>query len=477
MTLSALSARRLSLAAFVLGTLPFVALAFYAVPQADDYCFANFLHDGGLWGAIQYVRDHFTGRILATVLIVGPTLVSEGLGIDLFVVQTLWSLASVAAIAGVVWLTIRVLLPTMGIGVRLWLSAALLFSILANARSIRDLIYWSSQTGNYLLPGLLIFGSTAFLAMLALQGRNQSTRATAVLAVVTGLAAICHELTGGMMLIILAGSVALRAAGRMDLQLGRHGLLATIALVGFAILYVAPGNDARLSAYPNSGQFFTSLLWGVLTFAEFIMRRLTYPGTLAWLGLVSVLAPVLWRDLSPLRVPVPAALAIIAGIWVIGSLFVFAGGYFGQGSPIPARVQNMAYLLSLPCLTLMALIAGARRRRALWTPVHWLGQRVNLRLGPRRLCTAYLLLFLASPGLWHALIALTEAPNLRDGLRERGDLIAEAAGGDLVVPALEISSDLLLIEDMRADPTFWINQCIAGYHGLSSIALEPSTTL
>ena len=473
MNLSPLDARRLTLAVFLLGMVPFLALAFFTVPQADDYCFANFLHDNGLWGAIQFVRDNFTGRILATVLIVGPTLVSDGLGIDLFTVQTLWSLTAIAAIAGTVWFTIRTVLPTVGFGVRAWLSGALLFSILANARSIRDLIYWSSQTGNYLLPGLLIFGATAFLAMLALQGRNQSNRATAVLAILTALAAICHELTGGMMLIILAGSVALRFAGGMDLQLGRHGLLAGIALVGFAILYVAPGNDARLSAYPNSGQFLTSLLWGVLTFAEFIGRRLTYPGTLAWLGLVSVLAPVLWRGLPPLRVPALAAVAIIGATWVIGSLFVFAGGYFGQGSPIPARVQNMAYLLSLPCLTLMALIAGSRLRRALWAPIRWFSRTAKIELGPRRLCRVYLLLFLASPGLWHAVIALAEAPDLRDGMRTRLAMVAEASGGDVVVPALGISSDLLLIEDLRPEADFWVNRCAAQYFGVSSIASEP----
>ena len=469
--------RLLSAAAIAsaIGLTALAALALYVVPHADDLCFGAAWQEHRLAGAVRHYYETHSGRLAANTLIAAPFAIAAATAIDL---TSLYSLASgiIFAVFGVfaLWLARR-LWPALPARATIAMATILLVALLANARSIRDLLYWLPGIANYTVPGLTVAILIVVLHAALCRREPVSSTTAAMMAPFLLWAALSHELAGGLVVIVLAVSVVVRLqAAAVPPQLKLHALLALPALIGFALVYGAPGSQARTTLYPGHGDLPVSLLWGVLLQVEFVFRRMAYPGTLGWLLLAFLLSQVYVLRfgrpprLTPLQVWYPVGLFLIAGF------FVFAAGYYGQGSPIPARVQNLVYLIGFVSLTATAVAAaqchGAQVRR-------WVRRRFPAVSFRRAFLFAGIVLLAGSPGLYHAPLALDGAAALRTDNDTRFALLADAEPGEqATVPAFEAVPSLLLIEDLRADPEFLINRCYADFFGLAAISAGGPTT-
>ena len=66
--------RFLGIAALLVAIVPFVALARFAHPQADDFCNANTMRELGFWAAQKQWYTNWTGRFASTALILANPL-------------------------------------------------------------------------------------------------------------------------------------------------------------------------------------------------------------------------------------------------------------------------------------------------------------------------------------------------------------------------------------------------------------------
>ena len=450
-----------------IGLLAFVTLALYVVPQADDLCYANYWRKYGLFDGVANIYQTLSGRFVTSTIIMLPNALETNTGLDWLFVHSAISIIIIALYAAFsLWLIGR-FLPLVPSGIRISISVVFLFSLLANARSVRDLLYWLSQTANYAIAGLVFLTIFIVLHHSMISRRPVGGPTVALLLPGVFLAGGTHELAGGLLLIAIVTSASVRrATPGVPVQPLAHLLLAVAAVAAFAIVYLAPGNAARASAYPNHGDLIGSFLWGLLLLIEFVFRRMTYPGTLGWLLLVFLLSQVYGRQVGPRLRLTPLLTWYPIGLFLAAGFFVFAAGYYGQGSPIPARAQNLVYLVGFITFTAVVFAAGRSHGGSVR---RWVRRRYPA-VTFRRAVLAGVVLLVGSPGLYHAMAALDGAATLRTDMRARVDLLAAAEPDrHVTVPALAAPS-LLLIEDMREDPEFWINRCYADLFDVAAVS-------
>lgn len=73
--------------------IPFLTVALYSSPETDDFCFAS--HSA--WTALASVHQYYTtvtGRLPALTLMAMPSVMSDLLGVDLFVIYPLANLVA-----------------------------------------------------------------------------------------------------------------------------------------------------------------------------------------------------------------------------------------------------------------------------------------------------------------------------------------------------------------------------------------------
>ena len=437
----------LALLLALLGLLPILALLPHALPQADDFCLADLWRRQGFWDGYWALYQTWTARLPLAFVMMAPAALAEP-GLPLATAYRLVLLVQLLLLA-LRWLA-GLLLPEHGRGRRWCLALLLLFVLAGNLRTARDLLFWLGASGTYLPAGLAL----GLCFPLLLRADRGSAVAALALAALAGLSV---EFGGpGVALVALA---AWLAGGRR--RVGPCLAAAAIGLAGTLFLLLAPGNALRIAAGAQEGAPLRALLESLPLTLQFHAMSQSSPGLLGLLLLAALAGARGWlAPPAPLRDSRARLWPILLLVLALPAL-AFAMALAGAGLVLPARAQVALQLALLPPLLWLALAWGAARRP------RWAFYRRALPLA--------LLLLLASPNLWVALVEQRAAQVYGTAGAARLEVLEARRGDSVAVPSLPAYPALLHQEELRGDPAYWINACAAAYHGRAAVLLDAAT--
>lgn len=463
--------RTLTVAA-IIGLSLFVALAFFAAPQLDDFCFGSLWAAKGFEGGVAHYYATLTGRVTAIALMLLTFELQRGLELDIF---AMYQLTSIALMTLFVWLAIwtaRRLWPSMRGWPGLFGGLALAFAMIAGARSVRDLLYWHSASLTYSVSSIVTMLVFVSLYTGAARRTAPSWAWGAFLTGSTFLAALGNEFTGAMIVIVTLGSLVVRLRHRdMPTASALHGALIAAAVIGFIILALAPGNALRLAMFGHRPDLLASLFHGPVRFIAYLGLRVDNYGVIGWLVLAALHTRVHDRAAAPGPTPVAILVWSAVAVFVLCGIAAFTAGYYGMQSALPARSQNQVYLVGFVALT-FASVEGSRLygdRVAIW-----IQQRTPWLTAGRAVAGALALMAVSLGVLRGAHALVFDAAEFRAAVEARvATLEAAPAGSVVAVPAIEPRPKILFVADIDADPKHWANQCLATFYGVRQAELRP----
>ena len=448
--------------------IPLVALAFFAAPQADDFCYGAMLLQRGAAG----FRNHYfvwSGRLLASLLIPLPSVMSAWLGIDLFATYSGFALAFVLAMAAFSYWLVGRLLPGLTTPARLGCALALSIAMIGNAPAPREIAFWMPSAFTYTLPSLVLLALFVTLYRTLVDRTWLSATAVRAFTPALFLAALCNEVNGPISAWMLGVSLAVRRSSRSaSPQTAQHVRLIAAALAGAAIVYLAPGNRVRAAAMPGSQVLSSSVLWGTLETAVFLIVQLPRRGVFGWLillGLCVGRSPTALLERRPAAASIAFALATLVGACWLSTV----AGYFAQGVSLPARALNLLFFLGVLCLS-CALVAAQSQRPPIAARLQ---ARLRRRATPAQLRVVGTLLLLSSPSVVRAFWQLPQAPAFRREMQAQVRSIAAAPQPIVYVEQVGARPNLLFYVPLTEDAKRWPNSCLAKFFRKQAVLPKP----
>lgn len=358
--------------ALVAAIAPFIVLAAYAYPTADDFDYAMDTRLEGYWPAFAHQYTGWNGRFASNLLVLANPMVS-GAGTAYRMVAAAMFVVTIAAM----YVFIRAIAGS-ALDRRLAAVCALAWcgAYLAGVPALDENFYWYTGAVTYQLSSVLLLAQVA-LFMRALRGRTASGAITLV-----ALSGLLVVFVVGMnevaMLLAVAfyGAFTIFAALRGDRRATTASLVCfgAAAVAGLAV-WLAPGNAVRAGMYPTKHELVRSV-------AMTAMHTVRFGATWATAGTL-VLATILfipfaeriaatdrfWRELPrrefiallgapfaaiPLGIfpafwatgllgqhrTVSVAYAAFMALWFVATLAVVGRGLIPASSLAPAPVRS-----------------------------------------------------------------------------------------------------------------------------------------
>lgn len=262
-------------------------------------------------------------------------------------------------------------------------------------------------------------------------------------------------------------------ANRTALLFGSVALAAS--LIAFLVVFLSPGNTIRLETMPEETQFTIEKITLIFIFTwDFIRdttRSLLAPTLVSVLSAFSLALAAFHNHEKPtprrfwliLALVPPTAYLLIASM-VTPSVYVY-GAY---GYPEPRALFPAQFVLTASLMTIGFLLG--------WQVTAWLRQKSDLLISSGKIVISVFLLAAAAYPLWFLQREIQTVPQFARHA-ERWDarnayLIEQRRQGNLDVVLDGIQSPGKLIE-LRENPNFWVNLCVADFYDLNSIAVFP----
>jgi len=439
-------------------------LFWYAHPWADDFARAYKGRTQGVVAATILEYFTWTGRWASTGL--DYFLTSS---FDLVRLYPLLLMINPALLAG----GLCVLLQAAGVGTargqRLALTAAALALYWAGMPHPGESIYWLTG-GDSSLAGLSV--SLLLLAGLLRQPARTMRSSVGIgagLSLLTVLATGFHELFGLLLCIVLVGG-ALRAWLARDPRRWIWSVCLVAALVGFLVVYLAPGNAVRRAEFPLAGKLDVALRLTVKQGLRDVVPWALDIRLLMGTALLLMLAPQALTGRGPRREGTARDVVIVALTWFVALGAAYAAGSWAIGMNMPDRTLNSIYLVFLAgwfwvLVMLTRLFAMRDHPLLVATPL-------MCRVAAAIFVTAMLL----TGNTWKALVDLHgAAPVYSQAMLARWrSLEAARARGEqdaVVEPLPARPQSYINYFELRQDPAYWENWSVARYFGLRTVRL------
>ena len=479
------SARRALTLLCLLGALPFLVLACFGTPFADDFLLANTVREYGVLGNVDHWYHRYTGRFAGIYLF--------GVAVDAGIMQAgywmlpfgsllaFWGSLScflraqpllpmrmhesvVAAAAGTAIYVVT--MPSFVEGM-CWLNGVVAYHSGIVAMLVLLAVILSSKGGEQV--GLADTGGSA--RPLNARGGDATTGSVIARAVTCVLLALSIPgfnetamLATGLFLLI--GGMATFRRNRAMCALFAVSLVALA--VGGAVNVLAPGNYNRMADLPEAKNLGRSLSRGIgMTFA-FFFRWLANP---AAIGVTLLVLPGIAARVKDVTLPWPRRRVLTVIVLATIALFfsVLFLGYWAKGQNAPRRVQNVLYFVQLLSWFAFVIMAVAGRPAIAW-PAWMSAHRVKVGV---------LLLAIGVFGVSRWPAAMMDLWHLRghlDEIAERDRLIAQQMNAeqfDLVIPADSRELRTLCYPAMKVDDPAWVMESYAQWLGARSVKVVP----
>jgi hypothetical protein len=314
--------------------LPFVFLSFFNHPQNDDYVYASWTKHYGF--AVANVRWFlvWSGRYLTTAILSASPLVFGWFGAYKIIPALI-----IGALFGSLYLFIRTIYSdSITRNNKLTLSLAVLalyFTIMPNPA---EGIYWMSGAVCYQLGSVLFLVIAGMTCRLLSVGSRNRVRTTLLAAVLIIAAIGTNEVTMLSLLAFLGTLFLYRLTVDRSLNVPAAVLLAT-AVLGTAVVFLAPGNQARLSlSHPDlAGALQATAVTGSAYLLRWLFLSPLLPVALLWYGNRNSQKPLL-----PFRVNPLFSIALFLAL----SYALFFPSFYGTGR-VETRTVNVIALFFL----------------------------------------------------------------------------------------------------------------------------------
>lgn len=455
------------LAGAVVSLVPLLALAWYAFPSADDYCYAVEAHTGW-WHLQKETYLSISGRYTSTLLL--GTLSQWDLSSE----YAWFCLATLVA----TFLAFRGLIAAVGggdtPGLQLTVAAAVATAVLVGMLpSPVEAFFWMASSATYQ------WGIIAYLVWLTLLIRiardagpreaNVGLRATA--AALTVLLPGFNEILMPVVLVTMTAFVIECRRQRLTVDRFMRVLLG-LAVIFTAVSLLAPGNVSRSHSYPDiptRHDLEFALTETTRQTLRFVSRYSSHSAL--W---VAACAAWWWgRGILP-RVVAGMGGFRAGAAWVLGlaglvylTLFPLYWEYGEVNYTGEGRTYNVTYFVFCATVVLgVGILLGKISERL--TGVGLPARRSTVEL---LLAGALALLMVSSPGVSQAYRALRLAPEYLEIQQARESVLraAENRGRPVVVNAVRVRPVGLFWGDIQPEETHWINSCVATYYNLGSV--------
>ncbi len=434
----------------------------YAQPLADDFARAYKGRLQGVFPAMIAEYFHWSGRWASSTLNYFITS-----SFDLVRLYPLLLVVNAALLAVSIFSLLHAAEIGTAIRQRLCLTAAALALYWAGMPDPGETVYWltgsvDNLTGLWL--SLLLFAGL-------LQSRMQ--KGPAALAIGAGLSLLAlvaagfHELFSLLLCLALAGGTL---RGWLARDEGRWMWTACLAaaLVGFLVVYNAPGNAVRRAEFPFAANFGVTMRLTVQQVISDVLPWILDVRLLFGTALILLLAPECIKDdrrqRSELR-----DLVIVVLTWVAVLIAAVAAASWATGSNLILRTLDGIYLVFLTGWFWVFVMAkrhfGRREPLLAATPL--------LR---RTAATIFVAAMLLTGNTWKQLRDLRgAAPAYSNAMGDRWRLLEAASAKGTphvtVKPVWAHPKSYIAYFELREDPNYWENRSVANYFGLRSVRM------
>lgn len=443
---------------------------------ADDYCYAAKVNQLGLWGAQLSWYINWTGRFAATflnsiVLLGGPWI--HGYLVIGFIV--LW-VAAASKLGHQVAKQLG-LRDSLLAGALLALTAVLFWLGTMTRFDNAQTLYWITGAVTYTVP--LVFATIYACLGLYVWNHPRTTRSRSSWFLMVGiLALVAGGFSEGYLAtqigthIVLFGLIIIYSKREM---LSRRLLFAGSGLIGslaaLAIMAFAPGNSVRKAVIvaqsassPDILKAPVVLLRSMVGFLSDLIQAVPIP--VIWMVIavpmsIAILChPLANKTDDGFRV-VARALVVVPVSSLIIIYFALAPAAYVFGSSPPARSLTAAILISGLGLMVWSYVAGIAIRP----------EKTRALSVARTGSLAALLASIVVP-LWLANDAYGQSERwmaFASAWDRRHSAIVEASNaGKRSIVTVSLDNDFGL-NDLRDDPKYWVNSCMARYYGIDSV--------
>jgi len=437
---------------YIVVVIPFLLLAFYCHPSADDFWQTNIAIEKGIWQAYLEILQTWSGRYFTMMLTATNPLVFHSLTAYkiLPVVLFLSFLGSSAyfiraVLSNANWSTV-------------WLLTLIIFALyLGFMPTVSQAFYWMSGALHYQVAHimlLILFG----LLIRAAYKQKLSWPNWFLAGVLIFFIAGSNETVTGVQFFLLFSVICLNFLLHRKINIKLISLF-LIAAFGTALLISSPGNDVRIADYPKHGQF-----W----FSTFYAAAISLNNSFNWLSITPVLLLTILYIPFAFRMPaLPLAWQNLHPFWswllLAGTLFTsYFVSYWSKGDHAPPRVQDTIYLFFLFGWFLNVWITVQYLVRLRWTkPV--LSQFVVYSL-ILICCLSFFQHERSNIRTAYADIFSGRAAHYNTAMLNRYKFLLEDSCEVCEIPAIQNIPKTIFFEEIPADTT-WKNRYFSKYFG------------
>lgn len=448
-----------------LALLPFLGLAFYNHPSADDFCYTILVNAKGFWESQIFHYFNWSGRYLATALLTVNPIEHSSLAFYKLLPVFLFLTFALS-----IYLFLKTLLPKTDSLDILLLASMIFFLYVYQTPSIAEAFYWMSGSITYQLASIL----TLLLLTLVLHLKDQRNKLPkfwySFFAGILCLAVVGLNETS---LIILNG--ILFSSFLLDTYRNKQVdpilitlLIVTVAASAFSIF--APGNTERMSFKPDKFKPWFSISFSI---------KYTYYAILRWAPMTFILV-LLWAGpLTRIGQDLQQRFSIrkfsLLHIIIFGSFLVFLmilcyfPSLWAQGGPPPDRTVNVIFLLyifgvfGLASALLLYLKNTFLARILFSSPVQFSAAILGVAF-----------VFLTRNNVRTVFNDLITGTAMRYDaeMEERYALLRQCTEATCIVPLLDNTPRTILAYDLATSSTseeYYYNECLSDYFEKSSI--------
>lgn len=451
-----------------------IVLSFFAQPQADDFTFANSLHNLGWLGSqVNWYKNWF-GRFSSTMLLISASY------IDLQVLSKTFPIIIIFGYLLAFYIASGKLFPDVSKKFRSIFVLTSFLLYVSGMPSLSQGIYWFCGTATYAVANIAII---IFLSYFDSIKDNKIF----ISLILLGIFIIGANETA-MLLLMICVFVGLLKDFRNKRLLWMFAVFVLFSLV----VVLAPGNAVRseLFAGKNHRLFFSTV------------ASLGLMGTLmgTWL-----LNPLLWiaaflfcyfRQKCNLRIVLPKEKPIFVILFLLLLIFCSPFTHFwSTGVPAPGRTLNISFFIFIYLFVYIVSLAKTQvvinkilNKKALIVPLLVLWSVGNLYVSsldpmPKQDFSFYrerpfeaarwTITTYGQNNLYHVCSDLFSSRvfDYRKTMLEREEKIKNYKGGFLCLPKVERVPRSIVFKDLFDDPGKWENEIYAEYYQLEKVAV------
>jgi hypothetical protein len=445
--------------------LPFFVFFFYTTPLADDIFYHNYAQDKTTWEFMVHHYSTWTGRYFSNLMMaINPFTLSSNVKVYPLMMITLF-LFFILSLFFLVRTLIKIWSPSQknvsNISQAFPVTLILTALFFHKMPRVTDTFYWFSGTSSHLLPLCLLFISSGlYLRGLSLPKGSMRPLSVAFVTVASFIASGSNETLAVQWIFTLIFTFTYQ---RLIFNRRERVLILPFfaAVIGFLILYFAPGNAVRAKELHGGHDILLLLVkpWGLIL--ETTVRYFSIAVLVALITAFPALKYFNYNLADKIKSKQSQWFLALFGLGVFA--LTFAPSVWTMGGLPPRRVLNTTYLFFLIYGTfLIVLFADKLDFLKCWSD-RFSGKTLNI------IFAISLLILFNNFYAWKDLVNLSK---YIESDKKRQVTIASGQGKDVIITPLSYFPTTFFYEDVMTKPDDYRNIVFAKFYKLKSVVLS-----